>query len=497
MENLKKKENTDSKKKDPEERYTNIIWELNELTNDETEDDNVDVVNKDLDNAFKNFLEENPDKLWELRQKVVSLWETAKETRWKGFDLLVKFLGNVDKKLKDDYNEFLEKLKEPHKLSNMNNKEIWRVKLYLQSNKNDSIKAYTEMKNVDWWNKANEKDKAVFNEIWNTLKVKYQNDSDFLKEDFNDINTSVDSLKKYAGNDWNGENLWSDVTLQNFDSDKVIISKEFFINTFNTYNEQRINKVKKNTINWCYNVLASKYDFQKTSNNELQFKLKESNTWSTAIPDIAKKDFADDLKTFIRNQDNLIDNEEDRLLDSWSSDIYKALLDNSEVNIPEDTQNQGMDWPKIDNIAGNKLEMEERDFKAMQDYLKGDMFIIKNVNEENNISYSYDLGKVKKYLLRSGNNDNESLFKLSTTSGVLRRTRISAIQILLNSRVSGEWTKIKVDWKFWINGDYYAWETHEAVLEFQKEYNISHPDNTIAEDWVPGPITIDALLKEE
>jgi hypothetical protein len=33
----------------------------------------VDIVNKDLDNAFKKFLEENPDKLDELRQMVASL----------------------------------------------------------------------------------------------------------------------------------------------------------------------------------------------------------------------------------------------------------------------------------------------------------------------------------------------------------------------------------------------------------------------------------------
>ena len=102
----------------------------------------------------------------------------------------------------------------------------------------------------------------------------------------------------------------------------------------------------------------------------------------------------------------------------------------------------------------------------------------------------------KKYLLYSANNDNETFFKLSTTSGVSRRTWISAIQILLNSKASDGWKNIKVDWKFWINGDYYAGETHDAVLKFQKEYNESHPDATIAEDWVPGPITIAALLEK-
>jgi hypothetical protein len=131
----------------------------------------------------------------------------------------------------------------------MNNREIERVKLYLQSNKTASINAYTEMKNVDWGTKSNEKDKAVFNEIWDTLKENYQNDSDFFKEDFKDLNNSVDTLKKYVSNDWNGEDLSTEVTLQNFDPNTTIISKEFFIQTFNTYNEQRINKVKTTTIN--------------------------------------------------------------------------------------------------------------------------------------------------------------------------------------------------------------------------------------------------------
>lgn len=522
-EDLKEAKNADNKKKTLKERYTNIIWELNELTNTETEDDNVDIVNKDLNNAFKNFLEENPDKLDELRQMVANLWETWKETRWKGFDILVKFLKKIEKKewkreksvnddkttnesgnsnenrtekkSENDYKEFLKKLKDPNKLSSMNNREIGRVKQYLQSNKAASIKAYTEMKNVDWGTKSNEKDKAVFNEIWDALKEKYQNDSAFLEEDFKDLNNSVDVLKKYAGNDWNGENLSTEATLQSFDPNKTIISKDYFIQEFNTYNEQRINKIKTSTINWCYEALISKYDFQKTD-NELQFKSKNSETWLIAGSDTVKEDFAEDIKAFIWNQGNLVDNEPDRLLNNWSSEIYQALLGKTEIEVSKDSQDKKVVLSEIGVIGEDERAMDERDFESMQNWLKDDMFIKKKSEGNNNITYSYDLGKVKKYLLYSANNDNETFFKLSTTSGVSRRTWISAIQILLNSKASDGWKNIKVDWKFWINGDYYAGETHDAVLKFQKEYNESHPDATIAEDWVPGPITIAALLEK-
>ena len=505
----------------PENKYKKVLDELNELEDEGKDNDKVELVNKDLNNIFRDYLINNPAQLEWLKTKVEWLKNKA-EAWWEGFKKLVKFLEKFDKeqqkprkekrednnsdknkkqdkletKMESDYNEFMNKLDDPKKLSNMNKNKIDRVKTYIENNKSEAKALYTKMKgvNLEIDKKINQKDKDVFNEVLVVIKNKYNNDPDFLKEDFKDLDDSVSNLKKYAGNDWKGENLSNDAILQNFDPSKTIISKEFFINTFNTYNEQRIDGIKDATIKWCYEALVSKYDFQKTNNNELQFKLKDSDTRFFVGNETIQKDFNGVLTALILNQNNLVDNEAEKLLNSWSSDILQALLNDGRIIQPQEivtnnSQRQSSS-PETTTISEKERAMTETDFNAMKEYLNDNMFI-----ESNDGNYSYDLNKLKSYLQSYRENPDD--FRLHTTKSEIakRRVWISAIQILLNAKYPNN--KIAVDWKFWEKGGgIYSWETYDAVKNFQREYNKSHSDATIAEDWVPGPITIAALLEE-
>lgn len=61
--------------------------------------------------------------------------------------------------------------------------------------------------------------------------------------------------------------------------------------------------------------------------------------------------------------------------------------------------------------------------------------------------------------------------------------RISAVQILLNENAGENWTKIKVDWKFWR-------QTRDRVKKFQE-------DTKLINDGLPWSHTIEKLIEQD
>ena len=488
-------ENADNKWADA---YNKVMEELRQLEDqNKKEDDEVMLANKDLNNALRDYLISNPNNLAELKSKVDQLNPTLWEKWWKGFAILVKFLEKIENQSEEDFKEFMNKLDDPKKLSNMNKNEIDRVKTYIENNKAKAKELYIKMKTVDLekYKKIDQKDKDVFNGVREVIKTKYNNDPDFLKEDFKDLNSSVSSLKKYAYNDWEGEDLEDGATLQNFDQNKTIISKAFFIETFNNYNEERENRMKDATITGCYDKLSVKYDFQKTSDNKLQYRLNGSEQEWTSIDEDGITEL-DGIKVLIEGQNDLVNEGEwDRLLDVCKYGIYQELLDNADeaVTTPEVVADKkGPASPEATPKTTIDLYgMSSLDFAAMTKALWDAMFI-SETKTESETSYSYDIDKVKAYLKTC--KDNPEKFTLNGTSYesknlVRRRAWISAVQILINEKNWANWEKLVVDWKFWT-------DTKAKVIAFQKNYNDHLPNWAVklGVDGIPWKDTIQVLL---
>lgn len=169
-----------------------------------------------------------------------------------------------------------------------------------------------------------------------------------------------------------------------------------------------------------------------------------------------------------------------------SQDFAKKF--NSLIPTPEDTEetpeeewNWGFDksvekkWDRMDQNRVDKINAFAWE-NAFLD-LKGD-------------NLSYNLDNVKKFLWTiNDDNFNKDFIKVWTDS---RYAWLAATQILLNQNLDGD-NKLVVD------GEYKRWgETYNAVLDFQKNYNLEHSNDgwfvSLKEDWMPGPKTLSKML---
>lgn len=457
--------------------------ELRELTDKETSNDKVENIDKYLNSAFMDELlkNENEETFNTLKKTVNSLMNNPETARagWEWLTRLDKFLGDIDNqgRMKNDYVEFMEKIKVPSKLNTMKSWEIRRLNLFLWAHEDEALDAYKEMKEIKWSEdryKMGSEDKRFFNDVWTTLENNYSGNEKFLKNDYEQINNlrknpSVSGLISVVKNP---EDLF-------ISSDKVEIeekpnaitterAKEIVIKE----NNKRINNNEK-----VVGTIDIDIDGQFTMDDDNKLKY----NWEDFTSDVMMKNFWDSIKvvawekwSFVNDveRDNTVNKCKDSIFQKLRSKLEDSLKDNGEEQIPENGKEAWGEWT-----------MTNDDFDAMQASLKDSMFIEKDTEGK----VSYNLEKTKAYLDSIKDTEwNQLKSKYSTPEW---RAWISAVQILLNEE---EWDKIKVDWRFWS-------ETRNRIKDYQNEYNKNVPDWWVKlnPDWLPWKNTMKALLGED
>jgi len=169
-----------------------------------------------------------------------------------------------------------------------------------------------------------------------------------------------------------------------------------------------------------------------------------------------------------------------------SQDFAKKF--NSLIPTPEDTEETPEDewnWGFDKSVEKKWDRMTQERVDNINKFAWENAFL--DLNGDN---LSYNLDNAKKFLWTiNDDNFNKDFIKVWTDS---RYAWLAATQILLNQNLDGD-SKLTVD------GEYKRWgETYNAVLDFQKNYNLEHSNDewfvSLKEDWMPGPKTLSKML---
>jgi len=476
-----------------QQRLQKINTEIEEIWGVNESDDEMEVE-WCLDWKFAEFLlkPENATQYWRLKKDVDRLknwdWERLWVKAWKGLDELATFLDDIwDKeRMKKDYDEFVDRISnKPNSLNKMGSREIRRLNLYLWMHELDAVNVYNIMK---WINgkfeelKMKSEDQRFFKSVWDTLALNYSNSDKFIENDYpviKSLQPTVDSLKVFAGSEWNGSNNINIPDVKN-----SIVNKEKVKVRFEEINNQRIknNKEKINNIDITVDDLTKftkkdwvlKYDWQEFTVEKMMElfwdKIKElSNQWTNFVNDEERDVAIDECKNsiFSKLKDSLLKNE-------WVKE------ENSDEN-NEDSENN--------NLSGNIYEPSKDDFRVrlngLKDRIKELWFYDGN---EEWTTLKFDINKVKEYLIGI---QGKSWKELQSQWPLEKATWIIAVQIALNFLWEKESkSSYNVKWIDWIRKD----KTIAWVKWFQEDNWLVWSDGK--GDGKPWPKTIEKIVEK-
>lgn len=474
-----------------QQRLQKINTEIEEIWGINESDDEVEVE-WCLDWKFAEFLlkSENAAQYRRLKEDVDKLknwsWSNLWVKAWKWLDDLATFLDDIADKerMKKDYDEFMERITtKPKSLNKMGSREIRRLNLYLWMHEWDALNAYIRMRRINGKfeeYKMKSEDQRFFKNVWDTLASNYSNSDKFIENDYPAIKSlqpTVDSLKVFAGLQWDGTNNINITEVKN-----SIVNKENIKVKFEEVNNQRIkdNKEKVNNIDITVDDLAKftkkdgvlKYDWQEFTLEKMMElfwdKIKElSNQWTNFVNDGERDAVIDESKN------NLFDKLKDKLLkNEWVKEEK-----------PDETNDGDELNDKIIYEPGKEL------FKVRLNGLKDELKKLEfyDGNEEWN-TLKFNINKVKEYLISI---KDQSWRKLQSQEPLKKATWIVAIQIALNYLWEKESkSNYDVKWIDWIRKD----KTISWVKWFQEDNWLVWSDGK--GDGKPWPKTIEKIVEK-
>lgn len=460
------------------------IWGINEI------DDEVEIE-WCLDWKFAEFLlkPENVNQYRILKEHVDKLknwdWSNLWDKAWKGLDDLATFLDDIGNKdrMKKDYDEFMKKIQMPKKLNTMKSWEIRRLNIYLWFNKDEALVAYNAMKPIVWKfdeNKMKSEDIRFFESIWNTLQSNYSNSDKFMENDYPEVKSlqpTVDSLKAFAGSNWDGTNNISIPEVKNsiINKEKVKVKFEEMNNKRTRSNEEKINNI---------NVTVD--DLTKFTKKDGLLKYDGQEFTVEKMMEL----FWDKIKEQAKQWTNFVnDGERDIAISKSKGNIFNKMKENllKDKWVKEETSNNGNEGNE--SINGKFMyEPNKEDFRIKLNGLKDK---IKELgfydgNEEWN-TLKFDINKVKEYLVGI---QWESWRNLQKQGPLEKATWIVAVQIALNYLWEKEGkSSYNVKWIDWIYKD----KTKAWVRWFQEDNELLWRDGK--GDGKPWPKTIEKIVE--
>lgn len=517
---------------DAQKNYEAVKKELEEVTSDKNDvERSIDqkVLKKSLDWSLWEALERNPDLLNNLMKTVEELLkdDTKSFVAWKDhlnnlkqyFDLVKanankkdaenknidntkeydKFYGDVSDKqrMETDFQTFAWLLRNGNtlkRLSEMQDSQIRRVQRYLEVNKEAALIAYKAMKqsrNPDKWTinveGCSSKDNKYFNDIWTTLEDKYGESDYFLKNEFPDskgftaelLNNFYSSL--WIKWKWDGSNIKS-VDLINLKNS--VLSKDYLKSNFNTLNNMRRKSNEDFILKFSIDVRTNfRYDGDKL------IKVRSNNQ-------VTKENISDYLYSMNVFNDNIYKsdgaffldaNEMKSTVNACSEKLYNRILEECKSIDAQNAINKGFTmnedlWRKMNSIKE----------------LQGDKAFIK-IDGNKNVSYYPEKAAIYLTSLKIKGKEWNYYKRLDTDDG-WRQAWISAVQVLLNndqSLLKDGNEPLKITWE--LNLSDRNDPTYKRIIQFQGNHKDVFDGRRSGHkvDWLPWPVTIDELIKNQ
>ena len=483
-----------------EQRFIKIQQELNELSNSNAADDSVEVAEWVLDWKFAEFLlDYNNGVLFNQLKKIVDRlrgWDLSNlsTNAWKWLDQLAKFLDDIwnSERMQKDYTEFMDKIKDPKKLSTMQSPEIRRLNLYLWMHEDNALTAYKEMKNI--FGKFAEKwmtgqDITFFNDVWNTLKSGYSASDKFIAEDYWKL-SEVSNLKEFTDKLWdffpNGKWFWKwdgRNLLEQWlpDKDNSIVSKSKVIEKFNSLNDIRTKNNKDKVSNIAVNTETELSKFTKKDGKLLY-------NWEEFTVAKMEEVFWEQIKKLAWEWTEFVsDDEMNQTINECKDGIFTKIESTILPQLQEEVTDSN------DDIVPADFEASKDSFKANQnlkDKIKELGFYDWNEEWEN---IKFNITKVREYL---DTLKDQSWQNLKNLGALEKQTWIISVQIALNCLNSKDWNYKDSCNVEWLDGIYKD-RTANWVEWFQNKYNEGKSDNEkLKPDKLPWPKTITAIIAE-
>lgn len=477
---------------DLKNRYDNIMSEVKQVWWVDDADDEIVLEEWILNGQFADYLVQNQSALDDLKRLVDRLkndWDRLWAKAWKELDNLATFLDDIwnEDRMRKDYEEFREKMENPKKLNTVNSWEIRRLNLFLWMHKTEARELYELMKTKvdDPWMKS--EDISFFNSVWDTLKVNYQNDDDFIKLDYpalTSLQPTVASLKTLLGENWDGK------TINVPAAENSIVDKSKVDERVKKLNEDRIDsnkgKVKDLTITLDADALGK---FMETKEWNLKYE------WQDFDADKMMELFKDKFYAAARGKEGTDFFSDDELIstvDGCKDDIFAKFKSELHGKVQGETSEQD----ENDNNTSLEFNASKDIIKiknnALRDKIK-ELWFTTDTDLDWNSDVKFNISKVKEYL--DWLKDKKWSELESSSSQIDRQTWTIAVQIALMYLNWKDWSyewKCNVTWIDWLRGN----KSIEWIKWFQNKYSEAHTDKKLKPDWLPWSATINAILEE-
>ena len=492
MENLKVGMERSSEE-ELKDRFDGLSKEIQELWWPDKSKEKIDIADWALNWQFAEYLLKNKDALMKLKADVDKLksgdWKKLWSKAWKGLDDLATFLDDISNtdRMEKDYNEFMEKIQKPKKLSTLKSWEVRRLNLYLWMNEDKALTSYKAMKPIFWkynenWMKP--EDVAFFESIWETIKTNYSKSDKFVEADYpfvSKLQPTVSSLKSLAGENWDGKNESINIP----DVENSIVDKSKVKEKVDWINNERIESNREKV----KNIKISIDDAELSKFTKSDWKLKYGENKSDFDVETMMQEFGDQIQEAAKNETEFVsDDERNAMIDECKWEIFNKLMNqllwNSSIKEEQKDKNSEGGEVSSDEVYVEKKDNFKIKLKGLDEEIQKLWFYDAKIEWDD---VKFNIVSVKKYLDEI---KDKSWKDLEIDVSPIERWKWTiAVQIALNylAKRDGK-SDYNVHYVDWIRGD----ETLKWVKSFQKENGLKFKNGQ--PDWLPGSVTIKKIL---